>query len=250
MKTTSRFTVNGLIFGGTAIWGLALVGCMMVAPGTNNPPLVAGANYIGSAQCAMCHDDVVAEFHDRTHSHLVNAGAGGFELGCESCHGAGSLHADSGGDPSLIVSSMQTCVSCHQDVQARFSMAYRHPLNEGMMTCATCHEPHGDKQSSLTSVNQSCTSCHQNLRGPHVFEHPPAAENCTNCHNPHGSPIRSMLTMSQPMLCLQCHSITNNRHGLTGANTLGTPISAAALRNCTSCHSQVHGSSADQHMRY
>jgi hypothetical protein len=56
--------------------------------------------------------------------------------------------------------------------------------------------------------------------------------------------------MSQPMLCLQCHSLPNNRHGLSGATTNAQPFSAAVLRDCTSCHSQVHGSGQDQHLRF
>jgi predicted CXXCH cytochrome family protein len=73
-------------------------------------------------------------------------------------------------------------------------------------------------------------------------------EECTICHNPHGSPNRRLLDIAQPMLCLQCHSIADNRHGQTGA--AGARIGGAVLRSCTNCHSAIHGSSQDEHLRY
>jgi predicted CXXCH cytochrome family protein len=224
----------------------------MTAGNMTSPPQIPGATYVGSAGCVECHEEVTTHFHDRTHANLIATAnkARTPEQGCESCHGPASLHVKSGGEPGRIVKGAATCASCHQDVQARFSMASHHPLKEGAVSCTSCHDAHGSKQATLTSTNISCTSCHQAVRGPHAFEHGPVAENCTNCHNPHGSPMRKLLSMSQPMLCLQCHSLPNNRHGQTGANATGTPITAAVLRDCTSCHNQIHGSSQDQHLRY
>ena len=245
-----RWRKQTLYFGGTAVWGLLLVSCVMTNSMMVAPPQIAGATFVGSGACAECHDDVMTQFHDSTHAHLIASAAKGPELGCESCHGPASLHVKTGGETGSIVKGATTCATCHQDVQARFSMASHHPLKEGAVACTSCHQAHGDKQTTLTSTNALCNSCHQSVRGPHVFEHVPAAENCSNCHNPHGSPIRKLLTTSQPMLCLQCHSLPNNRHGQTGAATLRTPITAAVLRDCTSCHGQIHGSSQDQHLRY
>ncbi|MEK6664536.1 MAG: cytochrome c3 family protein, partial [Pseudomonadota bacterium] len=86
--------------------------------------------------------------------------------------------------------------------------------------------------------------------GPHAFEHPPVAEDCTTCHDPHGSPNKKLLSVAQPMQCLQCHSIAGNRHGQAGANNNTQRITGAALRDCASCHGSIHGSSADQHLRF
>lgn len=241
-----------VIFASATGWGLLLVSCVMTRGTMVVPPQIAGATFVGSGKCAECHEIVTTQFHDRTHSNLIASGANSRapEQGCESCHGPGSKHVTSGGDDGTIVRNAGLCVTCHQDVQARFSMASHHPLNEGAVACTSCHAAHGSKQPTLTSTNTLCTSCHQAVRGPHMFEHVPAAESCTNCHNPHGSPVRKMLHLSQPMLCLQCHSVANNRHGQTGATTNGTPITGAVLRECSSCHSQIHGSSQDEHLRY
>jgi DmsE family decaheme c-type cytochrome len=135
-------------------------------------------------------------------------------------------------------------------VLARFNMRSHHPVKEGALSCTDCHDQHGGKQISLASKTAECTQCHQAVRGPHMFEHAPAAEDCTTCHNPHGSPNRKMLTLAEPMLCLQCHSVAGTRHGQTGGNTNGQVISATALRNCSSCHNAPHGSGIDQHLRF
>ena len=238
------------IVGGGASAALILISCATGGRTLSTPVSVAGATFVGSEACRECHGEVLQDYHDRTHGNIIASGEKGLERGCEACHGAGSLHVESGGEKSQIRSGTDNCASCHQDVNARFSMTSHHPIKEGAMTCTSCHDAHGDKRATLSSTNRLCISCHQDVQGPHVFEHPPVAENCTNCHNPHGSPIRKMLTASQPMLCLQCHSITNNRHGQTGANTTGQTISGAVLRNCTACHGAVHGSSGDQHLRY
>lgn len=239
-----------LLFGGTAIWGLFLASCATLnSPGAVQPA-VAGASFVGSTKCAQCHEGVTTQFHDTTHSHLVASGAKTPEQGCESCHGPASEHVKTGGEDGTIVNNAQMCASCHQDVQARFDMTSHHPVTEGIVGCTSCHDAHGSKQATLTSTNARCTSCHQDVRGPHVFEHAPAAENCTSCHNPHGSPMRKLLVTAEPMLCLQCHSLPNNRHGQTAASANGTAISGAALRQCSSCHSQIHGSSQDEHLRY
>ena len=140
--------------------------------------------------------------------------------------------------------------SCRQDVLARFSMTSRHPVKEGGVSCTGCHEPHAASKTALGGKNEQCTKCHQAVRGPHVFEHPPAAEDCTTCHDPHGSSNKKLLSVAQPMLCLQCHSIAGNRHGQSGAVNNTQRISGAALRDCTSCHAAVHGGSVDQHLRF
>ncbi|TPW21136.1 MAG: cytochrome C family protein, partial [Elusimicrobia bacterium] len=88
----------------------------------------------------------------------------------------------------------------------------------------------------------------QSVRGPHVMEHPPVVEDCATCHTPHGSPNRKLLTVAQPALCLQCHSLADNRHAAVAA--AGGRVSGAVLRNCTACHGGIHGSAFDQHLRY
>lgn len=211
---------------------------------------------ITSQTCLSCHAEGKGHARDSARMNFAFSehAKGGVE--CANCHGIHepklSKQANVGNlkmDPSA-----RLCASCHQDILARFSMTSRHPVKEGAVACKDCHNPHDSRQLTLGAKTEQCTQCHQAVRGPHVFEHPPVAEDCTNCHNPHGSPNRRLLEVAQPMQCLQCHSLPNNRHGETGSNAPGVlltqRISGAALRNCTSCHAAIHGSAGDQHLRH
>lgn len=124
------------------------------------------------------------------------------------------------------------CLRCHQTERGQMSLPYHHPLREGKMSCADCHDPHGGPNGNnlrVANTNQLCLSCHTQYRGPFAYQHPPVTENCMLCHTPHGSPNTNLLSVSEPALCLQCHAGHHN-----GA---GTPLAD----RCTNCHGSIHG---------
>ncbi len=125
------------------------------------------------------------------------------------------------------------CLRCHQEQRAQMNLPYHHPLREAKMTCVDCHDPHGGvAENNLRgpSVNQLCLGCHSQYRGPFTYQHPPVTESCLICHTPHGSPNTNLLRVSEPALCLQCHTGHHN-----GANL---PL----MDRCTDCHGSIHGS--------
>ncbi|MCK9285283.1 MAG: cytochrome c3 family protein [Rhodocyclaceae bacterium] len=198
-----------------------------------------------AAQCLSCHES------DKRRMHFAISEHNKAGVQCRDCHGNHtpkiktlSAGMQKGGKTTAL------CATCHQDVLAKFSMTSHHPVKEGGATCTGCHDPHASKQATLGAKTAQCTQCHQAVRGPHAFEHPPAAEDCTNCHDPHGAPNKKLLTVAQPMQCLQCHSLPGNRHGQGGATNNTQRITGAVLRDCASCHGAIHGSSADQHLRF
>jgi len=198
-----------------------------------------------SKQCLTCHET------DKRRMHFSIAEHNKAGVQCSDCHGNHTdkikklnVAQEKGGKITAL------CATCHQDVLAKFSMPSHHPVREGGATCTGCHDPHASKQTALRGKTELCTSCHQAVRGPHVFEHPPAVEDCTTCHDPHGAPNRKLLSVAQTMQCLQCHSVASNRHGQTGANNNTQRISGAVLRDCGICHGAIHGSSIDQHLRH
>ncbi len=124
------------------------------------------------------------------------------------------------------------CLKCHQTQRGQMSLPYHHPLREGKMSCADCHDPHGGPGGNnlrTANTNQLCLSCHAQYRGPFAYQHPPVTENCMICHTAHGSPNTNLLTVSEPALCLQCHAGHHNGASL--------PISD----RCSNCHGSIHG---------
>jgi predicted CXXCH cytochrome family protein len=125
------------------------------------------------------------------------------------------------------------CLRCHQTERGQMSLPYHHPLREGKMSCADCHDPHGGAGGNnlrTANTNQLCFQCHSEYQGPYSYQHPPVTEDCLKCHSPHGSANQSLLVISQPALCLQCHSAHHNGASL--------PL----IGRCTDCHNAIHGS--------
>ncbi len=214
------------------------------------------ATYVGSESCSACHEKEDKEFRMSTHARITSAPGDQRELqGCEMCHGPASLHVDSGGEKGTILnpkSSTETCFSCHIDKRAEFSLPFHHPVLEGKMECTDCHSPHGPdarpwSAASLNHVNEACLECHKDQQGPFVWEHEAVREGCTTCHQVHGSIHQKMLVARDSNLCLRCHTQMNfptiGRSGHGGRLPQGTCFSAG-------CHTAVHGSNFDDHLRY
>jgi predicted CXXCH cytochrome family protein len=126
----------------------------------------------------------------------------------------------------------ENCLKCHASQRGELNLPYHHPLREGKVGCDDCHNPHGGPAGNnlkTATANPLCLSCHAQYRGPFTYQHPPVSENCMLCHTPHGSPNTNLLTISQPALCIQCHSAHHN-----GA---GVPL----VDRCTQCHGSIHG---------
>lgn len=205
------------------------------------------------ASCLACHSEThgSAKFVGAKSmgegSHSAHASAG---VGCTDCHESHGtsnklVRANASFRPQNMDAVSSMCSSCHQDVFARTAMPNRHPIREGAMSCTSCHDPHAISSRQTFAQNDSCVKCHQAQQGPFSHEHQPVVESCTTCHEPHGSPIAKMAKLAQPMLCLQCHSLTINRH----TNVLGQ-LSPASLRDCTSCHGAIHGSDMEAYLRH
>jgi len=146
------------------------------------------------AICATCHTD--GELMDWTHSEHALA-----DLSCTDCH---SMHAEKPLKANLKQEDPQLCYSCHQEMMAKNNFPSHHPIKEGKMKCADCHNPHGELNTH-ERTNDLCLTCHTRYQGPFVFGHAPVEEDCTICHDPHGSVANNMLVQNEPFLCLQCH---------------------------------------------
>ena len=279
-------------------------------------PPKGSVDYVGSAVCQGCHEDIFNSFQKNPHQLVeTDKKRGWASKACEACHGPGKQHTESVSATDIInpakarsaltdgiclnchlnqptnigringshaknqvsctachsihkngpyglvakkvVAVNQLCAECHIDVWASFQRPYRHRLPEGAMSCAACHNPHGNylpgNMRTVSANDVGCMKCHGNLRGPFVFEHAPVKlEGCGACHQPHGSVNPRMLTRAQvQFVCLECHA--NLPLPAPPANgTIGTvppalhDLRSPRFQNCTTCHQKVHGSYVDR----
>jgi DmsE family decaheme c-type cytochrome len=211
-----------------------------------------------SAVCLVCHTTA------NTRQMLLWAGSTHPQAGvaCTNCH---TIHVSK---DRVFTKAEQpnVCFACHKDIRILVNRPWRHPIQEGKVTCSDCHSPHGSAAPKLVkrdSTNATCYQCHAEKRGPYVHNHEPVQENCATCHNPHGSNIQAMLHARDPILCNQCH--TPHTVGNVGAvggqpgvfppavppQTVSaiTPLSGGINtvniwqgRSCLNCHTLIHGS--------
>lgn len=161
------------------------------------------------------------------------------DVACASCH---QIHAARDKVREKLTQP-QVCFTCHKEKRIEITRPSRHPILEGKVVCADCHNPHGTAGPTLLvrdGVNATCYTCHMEKRGPFVRNHQPVTENCAICHNPHGSTNRALLRQRLPFLCQQCHEASTHQGNIasrtatsTGANTLA--------RGCENCHTNIHG---------
>jgi len=224
--------------------------------------LLKKAKYVGTETCATCHDKEYKEFKLSTHARISNdKGTEGTAQGCEMCHGPGSIHVDAGGGKGIGIinpkKNPDTCFSCHMDKKMEFRLPYHHPVLEGKMSCVDCHDAHGDNvrpgsATSIEGVNGVCFKCHKEQQGPFVFEHAALRDGCVSCHKVHGSINDKMLNIRDANLCLRCH-IQTNFPTIGGGSHAGNALSGRLSEGtCFSggCHTAVHGSNFDAHLRY
>jgi len=270
LKSPKRNTaLIGTAIGITAAAGF-LISCATIDHVVVAPPMIPGAKYVGDDTCATCHEKVVKNFKLAQHSRIPlralkdQAEKGVDKIGCEACHGPGSLHAEAGGGKGKFVVNPgrkpEACLQCHTDIKAQMHLPYHHPVTEGKMSCNDCHDPHGDdihnpKGLFVSRVNATCAKCHREQARPRVFEHEALREGCTTCHAVHGSINDKLLTERDNNVCLKCHGqvhqsagsiyigVSNHSSGSNPRMSQGTCFSAG-------CHTAMHGSDINPHLRY
>jgi DmsE family decaheme c-type cytochrome len=203
--------------------------------------------------CLPCHGRQISRMEIRRSAHTLA------DVVCSNCH---SIHRAQ--TPKLLLAQQPTelCYGCHANVRSQFAMPFKHRVNEGVVQCTDCHNPHGAASPSWRmglrprmvhtagDGEEPCLRCHTDKRGPFAFEHAAVrVDGCEACHSPHGSMNPRLLRRPAVFtLCLECHNAAANfgRQGdgvtlQSGSHNMNDP----RYRNCTTCHVRIHGSNAD-----
>lgn len=186
-----------------------------------------------SERCLTCHGDAHGQGHYPQSAHASS------DVGCLDCH---SPHHAQQKEFLLVRKQPDLCYGCHTTEKADFAKPFHHRVNEGLVQCNDCHNPHGTgtlrQVRALPSGDAVCFKCHADKQGPFIYEHVPVkTEGCMSCHTPHGSTNPRLLRVSLVnMLCLQCHTFPTQGAAGPAHNQ------SAKYQACTMCHTQIHGS--------
>jgi DmsE family decaheme c-type cytochrome len=185
--------------------------------------------------------------HQGRHANFERSGHGEGNVSCIGCH---SIHANGAPEHLLRAAQPMLCFQCHTDIRPQFNMPFHHKVEEGLVQCSDCHDPHGTFRAKglKSSVQQDavCTKCHTETAGPFVYEHAVIkTEGCMACHTPHGGPNPRLLNRANVnTICLQCHSPSPNF--TTGPPQGPAHNQAVQYQSCTECHTAIHGSNVSQ----
>ena len=172
---------------------------------------IPGAAAIGTEQCETCHDEVAPAFHRTVH--------GQGNVGCEDCHGPGSLHAADteayGHIRSLTKETAEAangiCLRCHADRTALHGWNTGRHHAEGVR-CTDCHDVHADPAQIPRERTESgsCVRCHkeQEAQGGLPYHHPVREGRmaCADCHDPHSGVTSDLRASHINDLCFKCHT--------------------------------------------
>ncbi len=203
--------------------------------------------------CLACHGESLPRANIRKSVHTQTG------VICTNCH---SIHKSPTPKFLLAKNQRDLCYGCHAGVRAQFDMPYKHRVNEGVMSCTDCHNPHGAFDPTWRMAarprmvgqalenEEPCLKCHRDKRGPFAYEHAPVrVEGCEQCHFPHGSTNSRLLRRPVVFtLCLECHTGVGN----FGRTNSGDPrlsrlhnLADPTFQNCTACHVRIHGSNTN-----
>ncbi len=218
---------------------------------TAQPQAARSAEYVGEETCLGCHEDKA--YKGTVHGMAFKERTPAATHGCESCHGPGKAHAESG-DPTLIKrftprsgvlpsDVSDTCTTCHnRGSHALWDGSQHHQRNVGCATCHSIHSPKGTPQLVARTQMELCSKCHRNITNKQYrFNHMPVREGglvCTSCHNVHGSTnvrlLRAGTTIDES--CSSCHADKRGPYLWEHA-----PVS----ESCITCH-DPHGTNNDR----
>ncbi len=152
-------------------------------------------DFEGANVCATCHKEVSIDFVKNPHSKATKM-SGPNGIGCEGCHGKGQAHVESGDKVKIF-----------------------NPAN-----------------GTAKEVDAKCLECHQTQHwNDDASVHAEGNISCVGCHDIHHSKAESLLKVSQPTLCYQCHADIKPEFSMSFHHKVNE-----GLVQCSDCH-DPHG---------
>jgi predicted CXXCH cytochrome family protein len=134
------------------------------------------------ARCMVCHAG------GTQHMNAINSVHSKNDVSCISCH---SPHHAVTTEFLLVKAQPELCYSCDLAKKAEFDMPFHHRVNEGLIQCTDCHNPH---MLILSNVNLLCLQCHTTSsfsgaqKAPSFHNQASLFQSCVLCHSAiHGS---------------------------------------------------------------
>ena len=204
------------------------------------------ARPVGAKKCISCHPLRNKLLSGTGHAKLM---AHADPKGCETCHGNGSLHVETGGLARLITrpdgaaDGAATCRSCHSHVdriEFHWKGKKKALLTPGM-TCTTCHTVHTGPPKAKTENPDNVRA-----KGPKL-PLAPSNGSCAKCHEPaygvlhntiHETLGRKDIPLSQG--CGACHAGSVEHARGPGKKDLVESMhgtnAAFQTQTCAQCH--------------
>ena len=199
---------------------------------------IEGVTRTGAGECLVCHEEV--QGHEKIAAYHAD---------CESCHGGGSLHAETEGKADIRYPSNDDCLACHAagyDTHLQWGTGEH---SRAGLYCSDCHNPHATDRDHLRVYAQPgsrdmdipsrlCIECHRDVSAEFNFpSHHPVREggmSCTSCHDPHEDIRVAHGTRNQ--MCAECHQ------DVVGPWIFEHP---PVVEDCSSCHAPHGAVTAD-----
>ena len=232
----------------------ALVACALAwtPSGPRRVEPIPLAEPIGAEECGVCHEEV------QGHARIAS-----YHADCESCHGGGSLHADSEEIRDIRHPAAGDCLACHapgRDTHLQWGTGEH---SRAGLLCSDCHNPHAVTRNHLRetsavgslemdAASRLCAECPVDVASQLTYpSHHPVREGmmaCTSCHDPHED--RRVTLGDRNQRCYGCHqdyagpwvyehlpvvedcANCHDPHGAPGENLLETVQPVI----CLSCH--------------
>jgi DmsE family decaheme c-type cytochrome len=244
------FVGVAILVGSSALQG-------QVKPDAERAPTTLPRGFVGAETCKTCHAEPFERFSTTTMGKLFlkhprNAKEA---LGCESCHGPGQAHVESGGttfeglitfatkDPTPVKRRNAVCLQCHEKTARLHWQGSPHELRD--VACTNCHRvmENVSERSQLAKPTEieTCGQCHLERRAQLMrSSHMPLREGkmtCSDCHNPHGTATEKLLNANSVNdNCYACHP--EKRGPFLWEHP---PV----MEDCTNCH-EPHGSNHEK----